>query len=61
VHRDDRGLYLAFDVAEEREVLIKQLLRGGGEVRRVPVTPLGQVKITDFGLAGLNEHDRRPR
>ena len=34
LHRDDRGLvYLAFDVAEEREVLIKQLLRGGGEVR----------------------------
>lgn len=34
LHRDDRGLaYLAFDVAEEREVLIKQLLRGDGEVR----------------------------
>jgi tetratricopeptide (TPR) repeat protein len=34
LQRDDRGLvYLAFDVAEEREVLIKQLLRGGGEAR----------------------------
>jgi len=34
LQRDDRGLvYLAFDIAEEREVLIKQLLRGGGEAR----------------------------